>query len=222
MVDPDYLYLIVTSNVKYDPNSTVNSPSDIKNIVTNAISTYNLDYLTAFDIEFKLSRLDTAINDSDKSISSNETYIILRKDINPELNTDTYIDINYQNEIDPGSFSSSVFLSGGRQYQYTDYNPSNNTLTVKQLKSGHIQLINSSNNVYLKDVTLPGYETYVIAGNIDYTYGKINLNKISISGFVDSSSIRFYATPTNLDIKIKNNDLIQIDLENLTIEVSSI
>jgi hypothetical protein len=222
MIDPDYLYLIVTSNVKYNPNSTVNSPSDIKNIVTNAIATYNQDYLTDFDIQFKLSRLDTAINDSDTSISSNETYIVLRKDVNPELNTDTYIDINYQNEIDPGSFSSTVFLSGGKQYQYTDYNPSNNTLTVKQLKSGHIQLINSSNNIYLKDVTSSGYETYAIAGNIDYALGKINLNKISVSGFVDSSLIRFYATPTNLDVVTKNNDLIQIDLENLIIEVTSI
>ena len=82
--------------------------------------------------------------------------------------------------------------------------------------------MNSSNNIYLKDVTSPGYETYVIAGNIDYALGKINLNKISVSGFVDSSSIRFYATPTNLDIVTKNNDLIQIDLENLIIEVTTI
>ena len=222
VIDPDYLYLIVTSNVKYNPNSTVNSPADIKNIVTNAISIYNQDYLTDFDIEFKLSRLDAAINDSDKSISSNETYVVMRKDVNPELNTDTYIDLNYQNEIDAGSFSSTVFLSDGRQYQYTDYNPLNNTIIVKQLKSGHIELTNSSNVVYLKDVTFPGYETYVVAGNIDYTYGKISLNRISINGFVDLSSIRFYATPTNLDIITKNNDLIQIDLENLIIEVASI
>lgn len=222
VIDPDYLYLIVTSNIKYNPNSTVNSPADIKNIVTNAISTYNQDYLTDFDIEFKLSRLDTAINDSDKSISSNETYVVMRKDVNPELNTDTYIDLNYQNQIDPGSFSSTIFLSDGRQYQYTDYNPLNNTIVVKQFKSGHIELTNSSNVVYLKDVTFPGYETYVVAGNIDYTYGKISLNRIVISGFVDSSSIRFYATPTNLDIITKNNDLIQIDLENLIIEVASI
>jgi hypothetical protein len=221
MVDPNYLYLIVTSNVKYDPNSTVNSPSDIKNIVTNAISTYNLDYLTAFDIEFKLSRLDTAINDSDKSISSNETYIVMRKDVNPDLNTDTYIDLNYQNEISPGSFSSTIFLSGGRKYQYTDYNPSNNTLSIKQFKSGHVELTNSSNNIYLKDVTSPGYETYVIAGTVDYTFGKISLNRVVISGFEDSTSIQFYATPTNLDIITKNNDLIQIDMESLIIEVSA-
>jgi hypothetical protein len=222
MIDPDYLYLLVTSSVKYDPNSTVNSPSDIKNAVTNAISKYNLDYLTKFDIEFKLSRLEAAINDSDKSISSNETNIILRKDVNPQLNTDTYIDINFRNEIFAGSFSSTVFLSGGKKYQYTDFNPLNNTIIVTQVSGGRITVKNSSKNVYLKDVSNPGYEIYSIAGAIDYQSGIISLNKISISGFVDSSSIQFYATPSKQDIKTKNNDLIQIDLKNLAIEVASI
>ena len=222
MIDPDYLYLLVTSSVKYDPNSTVNSPSDIKNIVTNAISNYNLNNLTKFDIEFKLSRLEAAINDSDKSISSNETNIIIRKDVNPQLNTDTYIDINFRNEIVAGSFSSTVFLSEGKKYQYTDFNPLNNTIIVTQVSGGRITVKNSSKNIYLKDVSNPGYEIYSIAGVIDYQSGVISLNKISINGFVDSSSIQFYATPSKQDIKTKNNDLIQIDLKNLAIEVASI
>jgi len=222
MIDPDYLYLLVTSSVKYDPNSTVNSPSDIKNIVTSAISNYNLNNLTKFDIEFKLSRLEAAINDSDKSISSNETNITLRKDVNPQLNTDTYIDINFRNEIIAGSFSSTVFLSGGKKYQYTDFNPLNNTIVVTQVSGGRITVKNSSKNVYLKDVSNPGYEIYSIAGVIDYQFGIISLNKISINGFVDSSSIQFYATPSKQDVKTKNNDLIQIDLKNLAIEVTSI
>jgi hypothetical protein len=222
MIDPDYLYLLVTSSVKFDPNATVNSPSDIKNIVTSAIANYNINYLTAFDIVFKLSRLEAAINDSDKSISSNETYIVLRKDVNPQFNTDTYIDINFHNEIYPGTFSSTTFLSNGRQYQYTDVNPFNNTIVVSQLNNGQINVTNTSKTVYLKDVTTAGYESYTTAGVIDYGNGIINLNKITINGFVDSSSIQFFATPSNLDIVTKNNDLIQIDLENLSIEVLSV
>jgi hypothetical protein len=221
MIDPNYLYLLITSFVKYDSNSTVNSPADIKNIVTNAIATYNLDYLTQFDTEFKLSRLEAAINDSDKSISSNQTYVILRKDINPQLNTDTSIDINFQNEIVAGSFSSSIFLSNGKKYQYTDYNPLNNTISTTQSFGGRVNITNSSKNIYLKDITTPGYETYSVAGVIDYFYGTISLNKISVNGFVNSSSIQFYATPSLRDIITKNNDLIQIDLENLIVEVTT-
>jgi hypothetical protein len=181
-----------------------------------------MNYLTDFDIEFKLSRLDAAINDSDPSISSNETTIVMRKDVNPNLNTDTYIDINYRNAVLPGSFSSTTFISGNRSYQYTDYNPLNNTLSVTQVSGGKVTVTNSSTNVYLKDVTLPGYESYTVAGSITYDTGSVSLNQITINGFVDSTSIQFFASPLNQDIMASGNDLIQIDMENLNITVVTV
>jgi len=220
MIDPDYLYLLITSYVYYNPKVTVNSPTDIKNIVTNAISNYNSNNLINFDTTFKLSRLEAAINDSDKSISSNETYVSLRKNINPQLNTDSYIDIDFRNEITPGSFSSTVFISNGQNYQYTDFNPLNITIVPVQSTNGQVNAVNKSKNVYLKNVSKT--ETYSVAGQIDYATGKIALNKITVNGFVDSSSIQFFATPNNLDIITKGNDLIQVDLQNLSIQVNPI
>jgi hypothetical protein len=222
VIDPDYLYLLVTSKVKYDSASTINTPSDIKTFVNQAIGVYNTEYLTDFDIEFKLSRLDAAINDADPSISSNETTTVMRKNVTPDLNTDTYIDINYRNPIVPGSFSSTTFNSNDQKYQYTDYNPLNNTFSINQLPSGKISVTNSSTKVYLKNVTLAGYESYTVAGDINYSTGVISLNQISINGFVDSNSIQFFAAPANQDVMASSNDLIQIDLQNLDITVVSI
>jgi hypothetical protein len=222
VIDPDYLYLLVTSKVKYDSAATINTPADIRSIVNQAIAAYDTEYLTDFDIEFKLSRLEAAINDSDPSISSNETTIVMRKNINPALNTDVYMDVNYRNSIVPGSFSSTKFISNGRTYQYTDYNPNNNTFTITQISGGKISVTNSSTNLYLKDVTLPGYESYTAAGTINYANGSASMNQISIVGFVDSSSIQFSASPVNQDIMASGNDLIQIDLANLDITVVSI
>jgi hypothetical protein len=222
VIDPDYLYLLVTSKVKYDSASTINTPSDIKSFVNQAIAAYDTEYLTDFDIEFKLSRLDAAINDADPSISSNETTVVMRKDVTPDLNTDTYIDINYRNPIVPGSFSSTTFSSNDQKYQYTDYNPLNNTFSINQLPSGKISVTNSSTKVYLKNVTLAGYESYTVAGDINYSTGVISLNQISINGFIDSNSIQFFAAPANQDVMASSNDLIQIDLQNLDITVVSI
>ena len=222
VIDPDYLYLLVTSRVKYDSAATVKTPADIEAIVDEAISVYDTEYLTDFDIEFQLSRIEAAINNSDPSISSNETTVVMRKDVNPDLNNDVYIDINYRNGIVPGSFSSTTFISNGRNYQYTDYNPLNNTFSVNQISGGKVTVTNSSTNVYLKDVTLTGYESYAVAGTIDYSNGTTSLNQITINGFVNSSSIQFFASPTNQDIMASGNDLIQIDLTNLNITVVSI
>lgn len=222
VTDPDYLYLIVTTKVKYDSASTINTPADISGLVSAAINTYDTDSLTDFDIEFQTSRLEAAINGADASISSNETTVVMRKSVEIELNAESYIDVNYRNPIVPGSFSSSKFISGNKTFQYTDYNDLNNTLTVRQVSNGKVEITNSSTDVYLKDVTSPGYETYSVAGTINYGTGVSSLNKISINGFVDSSSIEFYAAPLNLDIKASDNDLIQIDIENLNIDVVAI
>jgi hypothetical protein len=222
VIDPDYLYLLVTSKVKYDSASTINTPADIKSLVNQSISSYNTEYLNDFDIEFKLSRIEAAINDADPSISSNETTMVMRKDANPVLNNVTNIDINYRNQIVPGSFSSTTFSSNGKNYQYTDYNPRNNTFSVSQFSGGKVAVTNSSTDVYLKDVTLTGYESYSVAGTIDYASGMISLNQITINNFINSSSIQFFAAPVNQDIMASGNDLIQIDLTNLNITVVSI
>ena len=222
VIDPDYLYVLVQTRVKFRQNDTSNTPADIRNIVSNAIQTYDENELTDFDIEFKFSRLEEAINDADVSISSNETAIVMRKDVNPDLNTPVYIDVNYRNPIVPGSLSSTKFTSAGKIYQYTDLNTQNNTLTVQQLAGGKIQVQNTSNAVYLKDVTLPGYEFYTVAGTVDYATGIVTLNQIEVNSFVDSSSIRFFASPQTQDIRATGNDLIQIDLENLDISVVAV
>jgi hypothetical protein len=222
VIDPDYLYVMVQTRVKYRENDTSSTPADIRNIVSAAIQDYDENELTDFDIEFELSRLDETINGSDSSIQSSETTCVMRKDANPELNTVSFIDVNYRNPIVPGSISTTRFISGGRIYQYTDLNPLNSTISVQQLAGGKIQITNSSNVIYLKDVTLPGYETYSVAGSIDYNNGVIALNKIEINGYTDVSSLRFFASPRNIDIKASGKDIIQIDLENLDITVVAV
>lgn len=222
VINPDYLYLLINTKVKYDSAGTIKSPSDIQSIVNQAIAAYDTGYLTDFDIEFKFSRLEAAINDSDPSISSNETAVVMRKDVNPELDTVISIDINYRNSILPGSFSSTTFESKGKSYQYTDYNPEKNTFSVNQISGGKVTVTNSSKKVYLKDVSKPGYESYYDSGTISYENGSITLDQISINKFVNSSSLQFFASPANQDIMAKGNDLIQIDLANLDITVVSI
>lgn len=223
VIDPDFLYLILNSTVKYDPNSTTYSAYDIQNIVSNAVLAYNTEYLTDFNIEFKLSRLEAAINDADPSISSNETTVVMRKDISPTLNSDTYIDVNFHNPVTAGSLYTTQFISGGDVYVYTDFNSNNNTFTIKQNNNGTVSINNSTNVVYLKNVTTPGYESYTPVGTIDYATGSIQLAKIVINGFVSETSLKFYATPLNQNIYAKENDLMEIDAaEGINLTVKSI
>lgn len=213
MIDPNFLYLLTTVLVKYNAASTISSPETIASTVSEAIKEYNSTYLTDFNTTFKFSRLEAAINDSDASISSNELKVALRKDLNPDLNSPFYPDVSFFNQVIPGSIYSSTFLSGGREYRYTDYNPNNNTFQVTQSDVGAVILTNSVNTIYLKDVTVVGYETYTPAGSIDYSTGTLALGQITITSLLTASKLSFYSRPANQDVNARLNDVILIDDE---------
>jgi hypothetical protein len=222
VIDPDFLYLDVATTVKFDPNITVDSAADVQQVVSTAIETYNTNYLSNFNVEFKFSKFEQTINDCHPSISSNETSITAKKIVEPELYKNVYIDINYKNSIKPTTFSSSSFIINGRIYQFTDYNPNNNTFLIVQSPSGST-IKNTTNIVYLKDITVPGSESYTNYGTIDYDNGIITLNQILISNFNGNQGMEFYATPTNQDVKSYNNDILEIDIAlGVTVNVVSI
>jgi hypothetical protein len=219
-VDPDILYLQLNILVKYKSSSTIKSPADITTSVKNTVIDFNNNYLESFDTEFKYSQLLEDINNSDTSISSNEVDVILKKISTPTLNLSESITVNFRNKIKTGSLYSSIFSTNGRLYSFTDYNPNNNTLTLTQTSMG-LNVINNSSNLYLKDVTTVGKETYSLIGTIDYTNGNVSINNIIINSFEDSEGIEFYVIAEEQNVFAKQNDVIEIDVANgiaITIE----
>lgn len=212
VVDPDYLYIILTTNVTYDSASTTLSPTDIQAAVKQAISTFNTNELTDFNTELKLSKLETAINSSDQSILNNTTECVLKKVFRTNVLQRTFPTISYRNPIVPGTITSSSFLSGGRKYQYTDYNPNLNTLGVA-VEGNNAEITNSTNTVYLKDITNPATITYTAAGTCDYLQGTLALNAITLTSLEGANGIEFYAKPQEQDIQSKQNDVITIDIQ---------
>ena len=220
VVNPDYLYIMPEVVAKYDANQTTASPTDISTSIKTSIINFNQEQLNDFNKEFRFSRFETAINAADTSISSNESKITLKKSVNIVENTSVFISVNFRNPISPGSLFSSDFISNGRRYVYTDYNPNANTFQVKQT-DGDLTVINQSNLVYLKDITTPGIETFQSAGTIDYNSGLISLNQIKIFQAVNSL-ISFYCRPLYFDVSSSKNDVITIDISNLDITVKSL
>lgn len=221
VVDPDYLYVGVDCEVKYDAAATSLSAADIETKVKNAISQYSVDKLTNFNTELKTSRLESAIDAADVSISSNDTSFLFRKLFRADTFTRTFPTVSYKNNIVPGTITSSEFISSARRYQYTDFNPNDNTFSVQQVGNQAV-VTNSTNIVYLKDITTPSSVTYAPAGTVDYQNGILSLNAITVSSFEGRDGIDFYARPALEDVKSKNNDIIVIDPDNLTVTMKQI
>jgi hypothetical protein len=212
VINPDYLFVILETAVKFNPDKTSFSSTDIKSLVENAIKTFNSDELMDFNTELNLSKLEGIINNVNESIVGNQTELFIRKIFRTELQQQAFPSIQFRNSIIPGTLISSEFTSLGRRYQYTDYNPNNNTLVARVIE-GRSTVVNTSNIVYLKDITNPDLVTYTNAGIVDYAVGKITINSIRFSSFGDKDGLEFNAKPELNDISSKENDVITIDIQ---------
>lgn len=212
VINPEFLKIILYSTVKWDPTKTTLSETDLAQLVSDSIKTYNNTYLSTFDVTFKTSRIEAAINDAEASISSNETRIILEKDLSPERISPVFMSVEFRNPVVPGSLATSTFITGGRTCSFTDYVPNSSSFTFTRNIDGSVEVNNSSPIVYLKDVTNPGYEKYTPYGAIDYSTGLVTINKITIDDFVSApGEIQFFVSPKNQDVIATKNDVLAID-----------
>lgn len=221
IIDPDTLYLVVSTDVLYKASETAKTARDIQAEVKATIINFNDTYMKDFNTTFRQSRFEALVDESDHAIYSNDTSVTLKKVAYVELNSPAAIDVRYRNAIQPGTLTSSSFVSGGRTYQFTDFNPNINTLTVSQVGNETV-ITNSTNVVYLKDITVIGAVTYAPAGTVDYEMGSVSINALAVTNLLGSPGIKFYAKPPYGNVSSKENDVIEIDVEELNITVSQV
>ena len=222
VIDPDYIYVNVKTVAKYFADQTLLSANDISSLIKNAIVQYNTEQLINFNSSLNLSRLESAINAADPSISSNVTELTLKKIVSVEVNRNVSPSVDFQNRIVPGSITSKSFISGGRVLQYSDYDPNNNTLVVES-NGGSTVITNTVNTLYLKDITSPTAVIYTPAGKIDYNLGKIIMNPIEINDLTGSTGIELLAKPVDSDVIATLNNIITINTSTgISVEVRKI
>lgn len=221
VIDSDRLYLVVTSDVLFTQSETTKTARDIETAVKTAIETFNNTYMKDFNTTFRQSKFEAVIDGADHAVYSNSTEVIMKKIAYVDLNIKNSLEVKYRNNIQPGTITSSSFISGGRTYQYTDYNPNVNTITVAPA-GNDVVITNSVNTIYLKDITVSDAVSYTPAGTVDYAMGQINLTAIMITDLLNELGVNVYAKPPYGNISARENDVIEIDMAELTVSVSKV
>lgn len=204
ILDPDYTKLIITSLFKYDSEKTNRSKSDLETLVYNTINSYNEEYLNKFDGVFRSSNLISDIDDIDIGILNNVMRIKMYKEIIPNTLFDTSYDV---------IFSSPIYISNSSEkvLDSTVF-----TINNIECKFGDEVITGTTNRrIYVYSVSsgtkLSGYEN---VGIIYPAEGKVLINSIR---FESTTPIEIICSPESNDIAPKFNQLIQIDLNKLTI-----
>jgi len=198
-IDPDFIYLNVSSNVHVDFTQTNVPPNQYVALVANAINDYSSNSLETFDTAFRYSQLTDAIDEVDASVISNETTVTIKKFANVILNVNNFISINYNNPIT--NVTSNPFIISGGTYYLSD-----------------TALGNANGIVYL--VNLSGNATPTNVGSVNYSNGIVTIPSLNVSGYVNNG-VAFTASTLNKDIYAVGNDIIEVDSTALNINIVS-
>ena len=126
IVDPDYTYLKLTSNVLYDSKKTVRTAQQLQSAVKTTINNFTATNLNTFNSTFDLSELNYAIRTTDLAIAANETEVQVQKKIMPNLTTPATHKLYFGVGLKKGMFQSGISSYPALQFR----NPVNAALTV--------------------------------------------------------------------------------------------
>lgn len=210
-VDPDYTFIIINCIVKYNPANTFKTQGDIRSTAYTAIINYATVNLDKFDLEFRYSKLLSAIDDSDSSITNNLTTIQMKKAFAPALDVISNYRIDYFNPIEPGTLTSSSFVEVHDPKLLLPYT-NGNSYTLVDDALGNIQMIQHG-------IGLPDTVVRKSCGTIDYTTGLILLQEFMPFQADVNGNVEITVTPKQNDILPVRNNILFIKPEDVFVTV---
>lgn len=109
IVDVDYNYLIVTSEVYYDKAKTTLSDSEFISGIKSVIQTFCEANLNEFNAYFNYSGLEQAVTNYSKAIVSNEIEFFVGKRFRPDLTKSNSYTLDYGFELTRGTTNDNFY-----------------------------------------------------------------------------------------------------------------
>ena len=210
IIDPSILYIDLNSFVYYNPNNTRKTPAEVKNLVITTLTALNASgEFNKFGGKFKYSKIQNIIDQAERSITSNITKIVMRKNISVDLNTRVNYKICYGNRINQQTSTNPSIMSSGFKIVGDDVN----TYFLNDDANGALRLY------YVKGT---GEFEYIdgLWGSVDYDMGEIVINDLIIqSTSVTNDTLQIKATPKSNDLVSLRETYITMGIDNTVITV---
>ncbi len=207
IVDPDYIYLRVSSDIAYNRDTVSLSPSALKTLVKNSILDWTSENLEKFTKGLRYSKFVKMIDDSDSSILGNETYITIEKRYTPDDNVNQSFKLDFGNAIFhpheghmPGEVKSTKFEISIQDTLKTVFveDDGKGGMRMMEFIDGDSVLLNSN------------------VGVVDYAKGTVSVSGLNIQRGLDYAEVRVRVKPANRDIDSNRNSILAIDTDDST------
>ena len=201
-VDPSILYLELTSNIYYTGTKTQLLPTEIATKASTAIVEYlKTSQTEKFNGKFRYSKFIGVIDNSDISINSNDTTVMMRKDFIAQINASSYYEICYQNAFHVDCNNPVVSSTGFTVFEFPTYT------SYLEDRDGKLVLYRldpvSGDKILLDDSV----------GTVDYAKGEIEMTNFTIlKGTFSDNRIELRVKPANKDIEVKREMYLDVDI----------
>ena len=208
ILDPDILYLNVSVNAKYDPTSTRDSETKIREVLNTRIREYAVTNFKGFDDDYYSSDLIPQLLTFHPSIVGASTNVSMEKRIYPELTKKATYKIDFGNELYHPRDCHDIPVVESSYFKM--YVIQNSTLVEKICYfdddgSGNMRIYTTdakNNKIYINSK----------AGTVDYKTGMVTLTDLTVSSFVNAQNyIYFIATPNDADIFTDYDTILSFD-----------
>lgn len=212
-VKPDYTYVSIKTDVKYNINETSLNIDDIKSLVLSAIQEYNDTNINGFGKTLRYSKLTTAIDQAQVSIISNDTDVLATKFITPILNGTNNYNINFnmalRNDIgqSAGHLGQDVAIVSSSSFVFQD-----NDSFFEDDGNGNIRILREEGSTHVVVATV---------GTVNYNTGSISIEGVSFQE-VYGGVIRFSVRPRDKDIESQQTSILRVLDSDVQISVKQV
>ena len=205
ITDPDYLYVTISTAIKYDSTNTDLAASSIESLISNTIYQYGVSSLGTFSNQFRYSPLIKKIDETESSIESSLTTVKLRRTFTPSLNVSTSYTLRFSNQI---PVVSGVAQISSTQFSHADDSGILRTSCALQDSNGVLQVYRTS-----------GTDRIIVANNVgavSYASGNVALTTFK------PTAITSGAANVDVTITVDTNDISPLREQILLIANSDI
>ena len=214
VVQPEFTFLEVVSDIKYNISVTAQNSDTIKTKAQNALLNFAESNINAFNSKYRNSKALNSMDNSDNSILSSELKLRLFKKITPNSLLAASYELLFDNELQADDIfnsttSKALYLPAIESSLFT-YKTDTNAFFIDNGTGG------------LKIVKLDTANKFVEllsdAGTVNYTTGKVDINSILIPSF-SGGILKIFARAKNKDLLSKQSNILQLNSEDISLNV---
>ena len=203
-----------TIRVRYNPELTSRTASEIGNLIATTVSTYETQELNTFDGSFRYSRFLDLVDSAETSIVGSQASIVAEKRFTPSTTTVQNYTINFNRGVEHpheghlDAISSSAFTYKGTASCYFDDDGYGNI---------RIYYLSNRTKVFLERAI----------GTVDYKTGQIKLTNFIATNYGDNLSIlskleNYNVNPVRNQILLISGTVIDVVNDNNNVRESRI